>query len=67
MPNTVIHEEVGYYLSSKLNKNSYEFYLGLMAPDAVNYEKFATKNERWTSHLRCEILIVGNYHLKNFI
>ena len=45
MPNTVIHEEVGYYLSSKLNKNSYEFYLGLMAPDAVNYEKFATKNE----------------------
>ncbi len=66
MPNTVIHEEVGYYLSSKLNKNSYEFYLGLMAPDAVNYEKFATKNERWTSHLRCENLNSWKLSLKKF-
>ena len=66
MPNTVIHEEVGYYLSSKLNKNSYEFYLGLMAPDAINYEKFATKNERWTSHLRCENLNSWKLSLKKF-
>ncbi len=66
MPNTVVHEEVGYYLSKKLNISSYEFYLGLMAPDAVNVEHFASKQERWTSHIRDKDLNIWKENLKIF-
>ena len=66
MPNTVVHEEVGYYLSKKLDVSSYEFYLGLMAPDAVNVEHFANKQERWTSHVRDTDLNIWKENLKKF-
>lgn len=66
MPNTVVHEEVGYYLSKKLDVSSYEFYLGLMAPDAVNVEHFANKQERWTSHVRDKNLNIWKENLKKF-
>lgn len=66
MPNTVVHEEVGYYLSKKLDVSSYEFYLGLMAPDAVNVEHFANKQERWTSHVRDKDLNIWKENLKKF-
>ena len=66
MPNTVVHEEVGYYLSKKLDTSSYEFYLGLMAPDAVNVEHFANKQERWTSHVRDKDLNIWKENLKKF-
>lgn len=66
MPNTVVHEEVGYYLSKKLDVSSYEFYLGLMAPDAVNVEHFANKQERWTSHVRYKDLNIWKENLKKF-
>lgn len=66
MPNTVVHEEVGYYLSKKLDASSYEFYLGLMAPDAVNVEHFANKQERWTSHVRDKDLNIWKENLKKF-
>lgn len=52
MPSCVIHEEVGYYLSKKLNLNSYDYYLGLLAPDSPNYKSFAEKNVRWIAHQR---------------
>ena len=66
MPNTVVHEEVGYYLSKKLDVSSYEFYLGLMAPDAVNVEHFANKQERWTSHVIDKDLNIWKENLKKF-
>lgn len=66
MPNTVVHEEVGYYLSKKLDTSSYEYYLGLMAPDAVNVEHFANKQERWTSHVRDKDLNIWKENLKIF-
>lgn len=66
MPNTVVHEEVGYYLSKKLDVSSYEFYLGIMAPDAVNVEHFANKQERWTSHVRDKDLNIWKENLKKF-
>ena len=66
MPNTVVHEEVGYYLSKKLDTSSYEYYLGLMAPDAVNVEHFANKQERWTSHVRDKDLNIWKENLKKF-
>lgn len=52
MPNIMIHEEVGYYISKKININSYNYYLGILAPDSPNLEGFAPKVERWTAHAR---------------
>lgn len=52
MPNIMIHEKVGDYISKKENKNSYDFYLGLLAPDTPNLEGFAPKEERWEAHQR---------------
>lgn len=48
----MIHEKVGDYLSTKINKDSYEYYLGLLAPDTPNLEGFAPKEERWMAHQR---------------
>jgi hypothetical protein len=48
----MIHEEVGYYLSKKLNKDSYDFYLGLLAPDSPNTFGFGKKEDRWLAHQR---------------
>ena len=52
MPNIMIHEEVANYLSNKLGINTYNYYLGVLTPDAVNINGFAPKIERWTSHKR---------------
>lgn len=52
MPNIMIHEEVGYYLSKKINKNSYNYYLGLLAPDSPNTYGFGKKEDRWRAHIR---------------
>ena len=52
MPNIMIHEEVGDYLSTKLNKNSYNFFLGILAPDAPNTYGFGKKEDRWLAHQR---------------
>lgn len=48
----MIHEEVGYFLSNKLNKNSYNYYLGLLAPDSPNTYGFGKKEDRWLAHQR---------------
>ena len=52
MPNIMIHEEVGHFLSKKLNKNSYNYYLGLLAPDSPNTYGFGKKEDRWLAHQR---------------
>lgn len=52
MPSTIIHEEVGVYISKKINITSYDYYLGILAPDTPNLEGFAPKEERWQAHQR---------------
>lgn len=52
MPSTIIHEKVGYLLGRKLSIDSYDFYLGLLAPDSPNLNGFAPKEERWPAHVR---------------
>lgn len=52
MPSAIIHEKVGYLLGKKLNVNSYDYYLGLLAPDSPNLNGFAPKEERWPAHVR---------------
>lgn len=53
MPTSVIHEIVGKKIADK-NKylDNYNYYLGLITPDAVNYKEFAPKEQRWYAHLR---------------
>ena len=53
MPNIRIHEEVAYNFTRKYTEfDNSEFYLGVLAPDAVNVDGFAPKIDRWTSHQR---------------
>lgn len=66
MPNIMIHEQVGYLLSKKLNINSYNYYLGLLAPDSPNIDGLAPKEERWLAHVRKKDLQEWKESLKDF-
>ena len=57
MPSILFHEYVGDKIA-KLNKkyDTNNFYLGLMVPDSVNAYGFASKDNRWRTHLRDENL-----------
>jgi hypothetical protein len=66
MPNIMIHEEVGFFLKNKLNINSYNYYLGLLAPDAPNLNGFAEKKVRWRAHVRRKDLNDWRLSLKDF-
>ena len=67
MPNIMIHEKVGYYFTLQdKSLDTGDFYLGLMAPDAVNLEGFASKEERWTSHIRDKDLTIWQNNIINF-
>lgn len=48
----MIHEKIGYLLSKELKINSYDYYLGLLAPDSPNLYGFAEKKVRWQAHVR---------------
>lgn len=54
MPSNMIHLLTGlaFVGSSNLVKNQSQFYLGCIAPDAVNVYSFAEKNVRTAAHLR---------------
>lgn len=67
MPNIFIHEKVAYNIA-KENKylDTPNFYLGVLAPDAVNLNGFAPKEERWTSHLRDKNLSTWRQNIISF-
>lgn len=67
MPTTGIHEEVAYLIANKYKKlDTSNFYLGAIAPDAVNINGLAEKEIRWESHLRNEDLDVWMNNVKKF-
>ncbi len=66
MPEVNIHEKVAYELSKKYNLYTRDFFLGNMTPDAVNVFGFATKEDRWTSHIRRQDRIEWRKVLKDF-
>lgn len=66
MPSLMIHLKVGYEIGKKLNLNSYNYYLGLIAPDAPNLNGFAPKEERWPAHIRRKDLNDWRNALKEF-
>ena len=57
MPSVVIHEKIGKYIADEMGISSYDYYLGLLAPDTPNLYGFAPKEERWEAHQRRK-----NYH-----
>ena len=67
MPNIIIHELVGLKIANKYKEldNKY-FYLGLLSPDAVNLNGFASKEIRWTSHIRDKDLNVWRDNIFKF-
>ncbi len=53
MPTIFIHEEVAYQIAQKyIELDNSNFYLGALAPDAINVDGFACREERFNSHLR---------------
>lgn len=66
MPSLMIHLKVGYEIGKKINKNSYDYYLGLIAPDTPNLNGFAEKNKRWSAHIREDDLYKWRQSLKVF-
>ena len=67
MPNIMIHEKVAYNIAQKhKNLDTPNFYLGALAPDAVNLNGFASKEKRWTSHLRDKDLKVWRKNIIEF-
>lgn len=67
MPTSQIHEIVGRKLAKKYkNLDNYNFYLGIIAPDSVNYFGFAPKEDRWNAHLRDKDLSIWKSNIINF-
>ena len=67
MPTVLIHEEVAYNIAKKYKQlDNKDFYLGALAPDTVNLNGFASKEERWNSHLRNENLDTWVENVKRF-
>ena len=67
MPTSVIHEIVGKKLTNKYKKlDNYNFYLGNIAPDSVNINGFAPKEERWFAHLRDKDLNIWKENIIDF-
>jgi hypothetical protein len=54
MPACMVHLYIGYRFqkSCHLIQNKSQFYLGCIAPDAVNLDGFAPKDVRYSAHLR---------------
>ena len=47
-----LHAATDGEVSKKFNISSRDFFLGNLAPDSVNIDGFAAKEERWSSHVR---------------
>ena len=52
MPNFVIHEKVGYDIGNMYNLHSYNYYLGLLAPDSNKIRVLLNDKDRYNSHVR---------------
>ena len=67
MPIISIHEEVALLIAKKYKElDTNDFYLGAMAPDSVNLEFFAPKEDRWTAHLRKRDLTDWRINLRKY-
>lgn len=67
MPSILFHMRVGVEIIKKNPKlDNPQFYLGLIAPDAVNVDGFAPKNIRWDAHIRDKDLDIWQSNILKF-
>lgn len=66
MPSSNIHLKVAYELNRRLSINSTDFIVGNIAPDAVNLNGFASREERWTAHIRDKDLDIWLSKVRDF-
>lgn len=67
MPSILFHELIGYKIAQKYKKyDTNNFYLGLMVPDSVNAYGFASKEDRWRTHVRDENLDIWQKNIIKF-
>lgn len=67
MPTSIIHLKVGYEYARKHKEyDNKQFYLGLIAPDAVNLNGFAEKEKRWGAHIRNKELDIWKRNITDF-
>ncbi|MBQ9375214.1 MAG: hypothetical protein IJU04_02600 [Ruminococcus sp.] len=53
MPSATVHLKAACLMKDQLGiKNETQFYIGAIAPDAVNLDGFATQDERYHAHIR---------------
>lgn len=53
MPSATVHLKIAYMMKNELDiKNEAEFFMGAIAPDAVNLEGYASEEERYSAHIR---------------
>ncbi|MBP5678289.1 MAG: hypothetical protein J6X28_00480 [Bacilli bacterium] len=52
MPSIRIHEKVGDIIGKEIGISSYDYYLGLLAPDTPNIDDIVRKEDRWMAHQR---------------
>lgn len=53
MPSATVHLKIAYMMKNELGiKNDAEFYMGAIAPDAVNLEGYASEKVRYSAHIR---------------
>ena len=68
MPSSVVHLFVAEKLADFFEiKNTAQFYLGAISPDAVNLEGFADQNTRYSAHIRSRDVSVWLENIRNFI
>ena len=67
MPTPIIHLKIGYEYAKKYKQyDNAQFYLGLIAPDAINLHGFAEKEKRWSAHIRDKDLKIWKSNITNF-
>ena len=67
MPTQIIHLKIGYEYAKKHKQyDNEQFYLGIIAPDAVNLKGFAEKEKRWNAHIRSKDLEIWKSNITNF-
>lgn len=67
MPSATIHLKIAYMMKDEIGiKNEAEFYRGVIAPDSVNLEGYASEQERYSAHIRSKDYNEWKENIKRF-
>lgn len=67
MPSATVHLKIAYMMKNEIGiKNEAEFYMGVIAPDSVNLEGYASEQERYSAHIRSKNYAEWKENIKRF-